>query len=80
MWVNAAIALAVLALLDRRLPHLADVPVPRRVLAWSLGVPAAVCGVVAWSLLIFTSVTHRMGPEVRVAAVQPGLTTRHRAR
>ena len=41
--VNAAIALAVLALLDRRRPHLADVPVPRRVLAWSLGVPAAVC-------------------------------------
>ena len=60
--VNAAIALAVLALLDRRLPHLADVPVPRRVLAWSLGVPAAVCVAwVAWSLLIFTSVTHRMG-------------------
>ena len=72
--VNAAIALAVLALLDRRRPHLADVPVPRRVLAWSLGVPAAVCVAwVAWSLLIFTSVTHRMGPEVRVAAVQPGL-------
>ena len=60
--VNAAIALAVLALLDQRRPHLADVPVPRRVLAWSLGVPAAVCVAwVAWSLLIFTSVTHRMG-------------------
>ncbi len=72
--VNAAIALAVLALADRRWPHLADVAVPRRVLAWSLGVPGVVCAAwVVWSLAIYSSVTHRMGPEVRVAAVQPGL-------
>ena len=72
--VNAAIALAVLALIDRRWPQLADVPIPRRVLTWSLGVPAVVCAAwVACSLAIYTSVTDRMGPEVRVAAVQPGL-------
>ena len=72
--VNAAVALAALAMIDRRWPELADVPVPRSVLRWSLGVPAVICAAwVAWSLTIYTSVTDRMGPDVRVAAVQPGL-------
>jgi NAD(P)-dependent dehydrogenase (short-subunit alcohol dehydrogenase family) len=36
--------------------------------------PAVACAVwVAWSLAIYTSVTDRMGPDVRVAPVQPGL-------
>lgn len=72
--VNAAVALAVLALIDRIRPDLADVAVPRRVLAFSVGIPVA--AVVIWaaaSLLIFRDVTNRMGPNVRVAAVQPGL-------
>ena len=72
--INAAIALAVLALLDRRRPDLADVPVPRRVLALSLAVPALVSILwVAVSMVLYASVSNRMGPAVRVATVQPGL-------
>lgn len=70
--VNAAIALAVIALLDRLRP--ADVPVPRRVLTWSVAIPVTALAIwTAASLLIYRDVTSRMGPEVRVAAVQPGL-------
>jgi apolipoprotein N-acyltransferase len=72
--VNAAIALGVLALLDRRWPQLAEVPIPRRVLLWSLGVPTVVAVVwAATSLYMFHDISTRMGPSVRVAAVQPGL-------
>ena len=72
--INAAIAMAVLALLDRRRPDLADVPVPRRVLALSLALPAAASILwVAVSMVLYTSVSNRMGPAVRVATVQPGL-------
>lgn len=72
--VNAAIALAVLRLMDRRWPGLADVPIPARVLKWSVAVPGvAVVVWVASSIVIFNGVSHRMGPAVRVAAVQPGL-------
>ena len=72
--INAAVALAVLALIDRRYPGLADVPVPARVLKWSVAIPVAAAAI--WtiaSVLIFRDVSQRMGPEVRVAAVQPGL-------
>ena len=72
--VNAAVGLAIIALLDRIRPRLAGVAVPRRVLTWSVGIPVA--AVVIWtaaSILIFRDVTNRMGPDVRVAAVQPGL-------
>jgi hypothetical protein len=72
--VNAAFALVVIALIDRVRPALADVPVPRRVLTWSVAIPVAAVTVwIAASLLIYRDVTNRMGPEVRVAAVQPGL-------
>lgn len=72
--INSAIALVVLALMDRRWPKLADVPVPRRVLAWSTAISAVVAVIwLACSLHIFNDVSERMGPEVRVAAVQPGL-------
>jgi len=72
--INAAIALAVLALLDRRRPDLADVPVPRRVLTLSLALIAAVSILwVAASMVLYTAVSNRMGPAVRVATVQPGL-------
>lgn len=72
--VNAAIALAVIALIDRLRPGLSAVPVPARTLRWSVAIPAA--AVAIWttaSLLMFRSVTSQMGPDVRVAAVQPGL-------
>jgi len=73
--INAAIALAVLALLDRRRPDLADVPVPGRVLALSFALPASVSILwVAVSMVLYTAVSDRMGPAVRVATVQPGLT------
>ena len=72
--INAAIAMAVLALLDRRRPDLADVPVPRRVLTLSLALPAAASILwVAVSMVLYASVSNRMGPAVRVATVQPGL-------
>lgn len=72
--INAAVALVVLAQIDRRWPHLADVPIPRRVRIWSVAVPAAVAVIwVGTSAVIFRDVSNRMGPEVRVAAVQPGL-------
>lgn len=70
--INAAIALVVIALIDRRRP--ADVPVPARVLRFSVAIPVAAVAIwTAVSLLIYRDVTNRMGPEVRVAAVQPGL-------
>ncbi|MGD9618978.1 MAG: nitrilase-related carbon-nitrogen hydrolase [Mycolicibacterium sp.] len=72
--INSAIALVALALIDRRWPKLADVAVPRRVLVWSTSISVVV--VVIWlalSLHIFNDVSEKMGPDVRVAAVQPGL-------
>lgn len=70
--VNAAIALAVIALIDRR--HPATVPVPRRTLTWSMAIPLAAVAIwTAASLLIYRHVSSTMGPEVRVAAVQPDL-------
>jgi apolipoprotein N-acyltransferase len=72
--INAAIALAVLALLDRRRPDLADVVVPQRVLVASLAIPAVVAvGWVVISGVLYNAVSNRMGPAVRVATVQPGL-------
>ncbi len=72
--VNSTIALALLALIDRRWPQLAAVPVPRRTLRRSLAVPAAVALIwVGCSLYIYHDVSTQMGPSVRVAAVQPGL-------
>ena len=72
--VNAAVALALIALIDRTRPGLSGVPVPRRVLRFSVAIPvAAVALWAAASLLIYRDVTNRMGPQVRVAAVQPGL-------
>jgi apolipoprotein N-acyltransferase len=73
--INASIALVFLALIDRRRPGLAEVPVPRRVLAFSLGLPVAVS--ILWvsvSMVLYAAVSNRMGPAVRVATVQPGLT------
>lgn len=72
--INATVALVVLALIDRRFPALAEVPVPRRVLRWGVAIPVA--AVAIWtitSVLIFRDVSNRMGPQVRVATVQPGL-------
>lgn len=72
--VNAVVALVVIALIDRFRPGLAAVEVPKRVLRWSVAIPVA--AVAIWttaSLVIYHGVTNRMGPEVRVAAVQPGL-------
>ncbi|SOX56594.1 Apolipoprotein N-acyltransferase, partial [Mycobacterium ahvazicum] len=72
--VNAAMALVVISLLDRRWPQWADTVVPRRALAWSVVIPVVV--MIAWtgtSLAIFHDVSDRMGPRVRVATVQPGL-------
>lgn len=72
--INSAIALVVLALMDRRWPELAEEGVPRRVLLWSVAIPVAVTTIwIACSLHIFNDVSTRMGPNVRVAAVQPGL-------
>lgn len=71
---NAMIALAVLALIDRRWPGLADVPIPPRVLRWSVAIPATVIVIwVATSVYMFHDVSARMGPAVRVAAIQPSL-------
>lgn len=73
--VNAAIALAVIAMLDRRRGTPADASaIPRRVPLWSVTAVAILA--VVWlitSLILFTDVSHRMGPDVRVATVQPGL-------
>ncbi len=70
--INAAIALAVIAMIDRRQP--ATVPIPKRTLTWSVAIPLAAVAIwTATSLLIYRDVTRNMGPEVRVAAVQPGL-------
>ena len=72
--INSAVALVALALMDRRWPKLTDRPVPRRVLVWSTSISVAVA--VIWlfsSLHMFDDVSKRMGPGVRVAAVQPGL-------
>ena len=72
--INAAVALAVLALIDRLLPQAGVVAVPKQVLAPSVAVPVAVAAIwTAGSLALYRDVSHRMGPEVRVAAVQPGL-------
>lgn len=72
--VNATVALAVIALIDLLRPGLATVGVSRRVLGWSVAIPVAAVTIwTAASLLIFRDVSNRMGPEVRVAAVQPGL-------
>ncbi|MGI9123524.1 MAG: nitrilase-related carbon-nitrogen hydrolase [Mycobacterium sp.] len=72
--INATAALVVIALIDRRFPGLADVPVPARVLRWSVAIPVAATAIwVIASLVIFRDVSNRMGPQVRVAAVQPGL-------
>lgn len=73
LMVGWALALGVLALIDRRFPSLADVPVPRRVTRWALGGVAALA--VAWvvtSVIVLSVVQSELGPEVRVAAVQPG--------
>jgi apolipoprotein N-acyltransferase len=72
--VNAAVALLVLAAIDRRWPELADVPLPRRVLTCSVAIPVIVA--VVWmgsSVYMFNDLSSRIGPRVRVAAVQPGL-------
>ena len=72
--INAAVALAVLALIDRLRPQAGSVAVPKQVLGWSVAVPVAVAAIwTAGSLALYRDVSHRMGPEVRVAAVQPGL-------
>lgn len=72
--INAAIALVVLALIDRRWPELADVPLSKRVLSWSVAIPVAAVSIwVVASFVMFNAVSTRMGPSVRVAAVQPGL-------
>ena len=70
--INAAIALVLLAVMDRRWPHLA-LPIPRRTLAWNTGIAVGVT--VAWvalSLYIYAQVSAQMGPQVRVASVQTG--------
>ena len=72
--VNAAVALIVLALIDRARPATVEHPVPDRVLAWSVAAPLAVA--LVWggsSVALYREVSEQMGPEVRVAAVQPGL-------
>lgn len=72
--INSVIALVVLALLDRHRPGLADVPVPQRVLQWSVAILVAVKAIwIGCSLYIVNDVSARMGPSVRVATVQPGL-------
>ena len=63
--VNAVIALVILSVIDRRY---------RPVLRWSVAIPVAAVAVwIVASLVIYRDVTSRMGPPVRVAAVQPGL-------
>jgi apolipoprotein N-acyltransferase len=72
--INAAIALLVLKVMDRKWPHLAGAPIPGRVVLWSSIVTLA--ATVAWlvsSLVIYNQTTSAMGPATRVAAVQPGL-------
>lgn len=74
MVINAAIALVVLRLIDRRWPRLATAFVPKRAVRWSSIIVA--CATVAWvgsSLLINWQVDSNLGPKVRVAAVQTGL-------
>jgi apolipoprotein N-acyltransferase len=72
--INATVALVVLALMDRRWPEWADVRIPRRALQWSVAIPVVVTVIwVGSSLVVFHGVSNRMGPKVRIAAVQPGL-------
>lgn len=73
LW-NAFLALAIMRLMDRRWPHLAEAPIPRRTFGWSSAIAVGV--VAAWivsSVVIYNQVTAAMGPTVRVAAVQPGV-------
>lgn len=79
--INTAIALLVLKAMDRKWPHLADAPIPGRVVLWSSIV--ALAATVAWlvsSLVIYNQTTREMGPAARVAAVQPGLDNAPQAR
>ncbi len=71
--VNCAIALAVIALLDRRRAPVGGVPVPSRALREVVVTGAAVSA--AWVVagaVIFGQVRSSEGPVVRVAAIQPG--------
>ncbi len=71
---NAALSLALIALMDRHWPQLADVRVPDKVLKWSSIIAGAVTVVwLASSFFIYNQVTASMGPTVRIAAVIPGL-------
>ncbi len=73
--VNAAIALLILKWMDRRWPDLVDVEIPSITIKWSAITAFGVTIVwVATSLVIFAQVSNQMGPTVRVAAVQTGIT------
>lgn len=72
--VNAAIALAILKLMDKRWPAMADVKIPAITVKWSsITTGALVIVWVASSLAIFSAVSNQMGPVVTVAAAQSGI-------
>ncbi len=76
LMINATVALLFLAWIDRRWPQLTGVPVPARILKWSVvvGIAATAVWVIA-SLLIYSSLNSRLAqsPTVRVSAIQPSL-------
>ena len=72
--INSALALLIISWMDRKWPHLADVPIPKKTVKWS----AIIAGIVTlvWlvsSFVIYNQVTAAMGPTIRIAGVTPGL-------
>ena len=73
--LNAGIALLVLKLMDKRWPSMATVKIPSITVKWSSITAFGLAIVwVATSLVIFANVSNEMGPLVRVAAAQSGIT------
>lgn len=75
LMINAAIALALLKLIDRQWPTLnaGSVPIPAKTVKWTSIIAAAVTLVwLASSLFIYNEVNNSLGKSVRVAVVQTG--------
>jgi apolipoprotein N-acyltransferase len=71
---NAAVALLVIAWMDRRWPRLTTVTVASRTLRRSMIVTAGLAAVwLGLSLVIHWQVTSQLGPTIRVAALQTGV-------
>lgn len=71
---NAGIALLIIRAIDARWPKLADVPIPKRTVAWSTII--AFGTMIVWlvtSALINASVDSSLGRTVRVASIQSGI-------